>query len=58
MLRYLTENQGLTILVDSCFWGQYPLWPELYGIYFNVYQGKSSDWGVSCYSLWTSIFLT
>jgi len=38
---------GLTILVDSYFWGQYPLWPELYGVYFNVYQGKSSEWGVS-----------
>lgn len=47
----LTENQALTILVDSYFWGQYPLWPELYGVYFNVYQGKSSEWGVSCYSL-------
>ena len=43
------ENEGLTILVDSYFWGQYPLWPELSGVYFNVYQGKSSEWGVSRY---------
>jgi len=44
-------NEGLTILVDSYFWGQYPVWPELYGVYFNVYQGKSSEWGVSCFPL-------
>ncbi|KAF9649276.1 alpha-1,6-mannosyltransferase subunit [Thelephora ganbajun] len=42
-----TLSIGLTILVDSYFWGQYLLWPELYGVYFNVYQGKSSEWGVS-----------
>jgi hypothetical protein len=24
------------------------MWPELYGVYFNVYEGKSSEWGVSC----------
>ncbi|KIJ67137.1 glycosyltransferase family 22 protein [Hydnomerulius pinastri MD-312] len=38
---------ALTIAVDSYFWNQWPLWPELYGIYFNVYLGKSSDWGTS-----------
>ena len=40
-------NTALTVLVDSYFWQQWPLWPELYGIYFNVIQGKSSEWGVS-----------
>ncbi|KAJ3555425.1 hypothetical protein NM688_g2582 [Phlebia brevispora] len=38
---------ALTVSVDSYFWQRYPLWPELYGLYFNVVQGKSSDWGVS-----------
>ncbi len=37
---------ALTVLVDSYFWQQWPLWPELYGIYFNVFQGKSAEWGV------------
>ena len=37
----------MTVLVDSYFWNQWPLWPELYSIYFNVLQGKSSEWGVS-----------
>ncbi|KIP11676.1 glycosyltransferase family 22 protein [Phlebiopsis gigantea 11061_1 CR5-6] len=37
----------LTVIVDSYFWQQWPLWPELYGLYFNVIQGKSSEWGVS-----------
>ncbi|KAF9778964.1 glycosyltransferase family 22 protein [Thelephora terrestris] len=40
-------SMGLTVIVDSYFWGQYPLWPELYAVYFNVFQGKSSEWGVS-----------
>ncbi|EPQ52524.1 hypothetical protein GLOTRDRAFT_79634 [Gloeophyllum trabeum ATCC 11539] len=38
---------ALTVLVDSFFWQQWPLWPEFSGLYFNVYQGKSADWGVS-----------
>jgi alpha-1,6-mannosyltransferase len=38
---------ALTVTIDSYLWNQWPLWPELYGIYFNVYQGKSSDWGTS-----------
>lgn len=37
---------ALTVAVDSYFWGQWPLWPEFYGLYFNVVQGKSSEWGV------------
>ncbi len=37
---------ALTMLVDSYFWQQWPLWPELYGVYFNVFQGKSAEWGV------------
>ncbi|KAF8525924.1 alpha-1,6-mannosyltransferase subunit [Hysterangium stoloniferum] len=37
----------LTVTVDSYFWRQWPLWPELAGQYFNVYQGKSAEWGVS-----------
>ncbi|KAF8635073.1 hypothetical protein AX15_000563 [Amanita polypyramis BW_CC] len=38
---------ALTNAVDSYFWNTFPLWPELQGIYFNVYLGKSADWGVS-----------
>ncbi|KAI0649537.1 Alg9-like mannosyltransferase family-domain-containing protein [Trametes meyenii] len=38
---------ALTTLVDSYFWQRWPLWPELYGIYFNVVEGKSADWGIS-----------
>jgi hypothetical protein len=36
----------LTITVDSYFWNRYPLWPEFSGIYFNVVEGKSAEWGV------------
>ena len=37
----------LTVVVDSYFWVTFPLWPELAGIHFNVFQGKSAEWGVS-----------
>ncbi|KAG6840426.1 hypothetical protein C0991_006776 [Blastosporella zonata] len=41
--------------VDSYFWGQPYLWPEFAGIYFNVYQGKSAEWGTSPrFAYWTS----
>ena len=36
----------MSILVDSYFWQQWPIWPEFTGLYFNVVQGKSSEWGV------------
>ena len=40
-------SKGLTVLIDTYFWKtEYPLWPELLGVYFNVVQGKSADWGV------------
>ncbi|KAI0366186.1 hypothetical protein BV20DRAFT_972227 [Pilatotrama ljubarskyi] len=37
----------LTVVVDSYFWQRWPLWPELYGVFFNVVEGKSAEWGVS-----------
>lgn len=36
----------VSVPIDSYFW-QKPLWPELWGFYYNVVQGSSSDWGVS-----------
>ncbi|KAF8175824.1 alpha-1,6-mannosyltransferase subunit [Pholiota molesta] len=38
---------ALTVLVDSYFWKKPLLWPEFSGIYFNVIQGKSAEWGTS-----------
>ncbi|KAI1765302.1 glycosyltransferase family 22 protein [Hypoxylon sp. FL1150] len=35
-----------TISIDSYFW-QKPLWPELWGFYYNAILGSSSEWGVS-----------
>ncbi|KAL0576840.1 Dol-P-Man:Man(7)GlcNAc(2)-PP-Dol alpha-1,6-mannosyltransferase [Marasmius crinis-equi] len=42
------SSLALTVAVDTYFWKtSYPLWPEWAGIYFNVVQGKSSEWGTS-----------
>jgi len=43
----IVQPLALTVAVDSYLWNQWPVWPELYGVYFNVYHGKSSEWGVS-----------
>ncbi|ODA76568.1 hypothetical protein RJ55_07838 [Drechmeria coniospora] len=37
---------AMSIPVDSYFW-QKPVWPELWGFYYNAILGSSSDWGVS-----------
>lgn len=36
----------ISVPIDSYFW-QKPLWPELWGFYYNAIQGKSADWGIS-----------
>lgn len=43
-----------TVMIDSWFWKKYLLWPEGIAFYFNVIQGKSSEWGVSS---WYTYFL-
>jgi alpha-1,6-mannosyltransferase len=43
----LTLGLLLSVSIDSFFWQQFPLWPELTGFYYNTILGKSSDWGVS-----------
>jgi alpha-1,6-mannosyltransferase len=35
----------ISVPLDSYFW-QKPLWPELWGFYYNAILGKSSNWGV------------
>ena len=42
---------AVTVSIDSYFWDQWPLWPELFSIYFNVYEGKSAEWGVGIFSV-------
>ena len=46
----------LTVSVDSYFWDEW-VWPELNSLYFNVYQGKSSEWGVSPFHTYFSTHL-
>ncbi|KAF4975322.1 hypothetical protein FZEAL_7887 [Fusarium zealandicum] len=36
----------VSVPLDSYFW-QKPLWPELWGFYYNAVLGSSSEWGVS-----------
>ncbi|CAI4216173.1 unnamed protein product [Parascedosporium putredinis] len=37
---------AVSVPIDSYFW-QKPLWPELWGFYFNAILGSSSDWAVA-----------
>ena len=33
-------------IVDGHYWQKAFIWPELEGMLFNVFEGKSSEWGV------------
>ncbi|MDI1488259.1 MAG: alpha-1,6- mannosyltransferase [Ramalina farinacea] len=43
-----TSSLALTIPIDTFFWrSPQPLWPELSGFIYNVYNGQSLNWGTS-----------
>ncbi|KAF9001544.1 Alg9-like mannosyltransferase family-domain-containing protein [Cyathus striatus] len=49
---------ALTVAVDSYFWSsESPLWPEFAGIWFNIVEGKSAEWGVSPFHTYITSFL-
>ena len=37
----------LTVPIDSFFWVENFLWPELKGFIYNVWEGKASNWGTT-----------
>ncbi|CRG92348.1 alpha-1,6-mannosyltransferase [Talaromyces islandicus] len=43
----LVVGLSTTVLIDSYFWQQFPLWPEFAAFKFNVLSGQSSEWGTS-----------
>ncbi|KAI5867073.1 glycosyltransferase family 22 protein [Durotheca rogersii] len=45
-LVFFIMSLVLSLPIDSYFW-QKPLWPELWGFYYNAILGSSSEWGVS-----------
>ncbi|KAG5951194.1 hypothetical protein E4U53_003579, partial [Claviceps sorghi] len=45
-LASLAGSLAVSVPIDSYFW-QKPLWPELWGFYFNAVRGQSSSWGTS-----------
>ncbi|KAI8628025.1 Alg9-like mannosyltransferase family-domain-containing protein [Xylariaceae sp. FL1651] len=45
-LAFFAISLAVSVPVDSYFW-QKPLWPELWGFYYNAVLGSSSEWGVS-----------
>ena len=47
---------GISIPIESFFW-QKPIWPELWGFYFNAIQGKSAEWGTSPYGYYFTSLL-
>ncbi|RKP12794.1 GPI mannosyltransferase, partial [Piptocephalis cylindrospora] len=45
-----------TVLVDSYFWREWPMWPEWKVFFFNAIQQRSSEWGTSpWHAYWTSL---
>ena len=46
-LRGLFAGLILTVPIDSYFWRQFPLWPELSGFSYNILHGQASNWGTS-----------
>lgn len=43
----LAIGLALTVPLDSYFWLQYPLWPELSAFAYNILHGQASNWGTS-----------
>jgi alpha-1,6-mannosyltransferase len=43
----LLVGLSTTVLIDSYFWQQFPLWPEFAAFRFNVLAGQSAEWGTS-----------
>ena len=41
----LAIGLSLTVPIDSFFWIQLPIWPELTGFTYNVMEGQSVNWG-------------
>ncbi|KIO25047.1 glycosyltransferase family 22 protein [Tulasnella calospora MUT 4182] len=52
-----STSAALSTIVDSYFWGQWPLWPELSTFGFNILKGKSADWGTSPFHTYFTAFL-
>ncbi|KAI1338514.1 glycosyltransferase family 22 protein [Xylariaceae sp. FL0016] len=45
-LVFFAFSLAISIPIDSYFW-QKPVWPELWGFYYNAVLGSSSNWGTS-----------
>ncbi|KAJ2123994.1 alpha-1,6- mannosyltransferase [Coemansia sp. RSA 720] len=43
----VTTSAVLSIAIDSYYWQQKWMWPEFNVFWFNVVQGRSSEWGIS-----------
>ncbi|KAF8717749.1 Alg9-like mannosyltransferase family, partial [Rhizoctonia solani] len=56
-LTFAIGSLASTLIIDSYFWNEWRsfVWPELSGILFNVYEGKSSEWGyISSHCSWSN----
>jgi len=43
----MTIGLLLTIVIDSFFWQNFPMWPEWVAFRYNTIEGKSAEWGTS-----------
>lgn len=47
----------ISITVDSYFWDKFPMIPEVNSFFFNVVNGKSSEWGIEPFSSYFRVHL-
>lgn len=44
----------VSVPIDSYFWQQFPIWPELNGFIYNAIEGKAVTWGISPFHFYFS----
>ncbi|RUP52373.1 Alg9-like mannosyltransferase family-domain-containing protein [Jimgerdemannia flammicorona] len=57
VLATMAAALPLTVVIDSYFWGEWPVWPEAAVFWFNGVEGRSVEWGVLPFHAYFTTFL-